>query len=250
MLDLAVNDRSVLLSAERERVLIVEDDPEFSGELATMLRRYGFDVSVVNDTAELAEALQVLEPNVVILDQFLNDVDMLPHIAQIRTKFCGGLMVLSGNDEVTDKILALEQGADDFVIKTTHSREVLARLRALARRNAASRTAPIPAEPLPDAAQHGWSVQLARREVRTPDGSVVALTGLEFDAFQMLYVSPGKVVPRELLAKEILQRHVSATGRSIENLMSRVRIKFQPFTDGSPLIRSVRGKGYVFLGFP
>jgi two-component system OmpR family response regulator len=250
MLEHAGNDSLGLLSTGRERILIVEDEPEFSSELAAMLRRYGFEVSVVSDAAQMADALPVFAPNIVILDQFLQDVDMLTRLVQIRTRFHGGLMILSGNDEITDRVLALEQGADDFVVKTTHSREVLARLRALVRRNAVAPAAPTPAEPLPHTTRDGWEVHMARREVRTPHGAVVALTGLEFDAFQMLYLSPGKVIPRESLAKEILQRHVSASGRSIENLMSRVRAKFAPFIADSPLIRSVRGKGYVFLGFP
>jgi len=93
-------------------------------------------------------------------------------------------------------------------------------------------------------------VDTARREVRTPQGDAIALTGLEFDAFQMLHRVPGRVVSRETLAKEILQRHISASGRSIENLISRIRLKFVPYTGDYPIIRSVRGKGYVFLGLP
>lgn len=243
-------DRSGAFSLERDRILIVDDEAEFSAELAAMLRRYGFEVSVVCDASQMGEALPSFAPGVVVLDQFLADVDMLPRLAQIRTMFHGGLMVLSGNDDITDRVLALEQGADDFVVKTTPSREVLARLRALARRNSVPPAAPSPAEQSHHSTLDGWEVHQARREVRTPHGIVVPLTGLEFDAFQLLYLAPGKVVPRECVAKEVLQRHVSATGRSIENLMSRVRIKFAPFIGDRPLIRSVRGKGYVFLGFP
>jgi two-component system OmpR family response regulator len=236
--------------AIRERILIVEDEPEFSTELAGMLRRHGFDVGVVNDLTQMAESVSKFEPTILILDQFVHEIDMLPRLAQIRMGFKGGLMVLTGNSDVTDRVLALEHGADDFVLKTTHPREVLARLRALARRSATTGSEPCfsegPHGPGPD----GWTVDHARREVRTPNGDVPALTGLEFDAFRMLHQMPGKIVSRESLAKEILQRHVCASGRSIENLISRVRAKFAPHVGSRPLIRSVRGKGYVFLGFP
>lgn len=234
----------------RERILIVEDEPEFSTELAAMLRRYGFDVRVAGDLTQMGEAVSAFEPTVLILDQFLQEIDMVPRLAQIRTGFKGGLMVLTGNNDIADKVLALEHGADDFVLKTTHPREVLARLRALARRSAAAVAGCCEAETPQGADLEGWTVDAARREVRTPDGEALALTGLEFDAFQMLQQTPGKVVSRECLAKEILQRHVCASGRSIENLISRVRAKFAPHIGDRPFIRSVRGKGYVFLGFP
>ena len=237
-------------SHERERILLVEDEPEFGMELAGMLRRYGFEVSVVSDPAQIEKVLPEFDPSILVLDQFLHHVDMLQHLARIRSGFHGGLIVLTGNDDLADKVLALEQGADDFVLKTTHPREVLARVRALVRRNAVAPAAPPPAKVMLGAELKGWSVSGERREVRTPDDHVVALTGLEFDAFQMLAQAPGKIVSRESLAKEILQRHVCASGRSIENLMSRVRNKFGPFIGEHPFIRSVRGKGYVFLGFP
>ncbi len=235
---------------ERERILLVEDEPEFSAELAGMLRRYGFEVSVVDDAAEIEKALPAFDPTIMLLDQFLHHVDMLQHLSRIRSGFRGGLIVLTGNDDLADKVLALEQGADDFVLKTTHPREVLARVRALVRRNAVAPVVPVRARVMAVTELKGWSVSGERREVRTPDDHVVALTGLEFDAFQMLAGVPGKIVSRESLAKEILQRHVCASGRSIENLMSRVRNKFGPFIGDHPFIRSVRGKGYVFLGFP
>ncbi len=250
MNDRAGVDRQDASAEARERVLVVDDEPEFCAELATVLRRYGYDVAVAGDAVAMAQALQAFQPTVLVLDQFLADVDMLPRIAQIRAGFRGGLMVLSGNSDFADKVQALEQGADDFIVKTTHPREVLARLRALVRRTAGPIVEPaVPMNPsAPDA--QGWTVDIARREVRTPAGDVADLTGLEFDAMRLLYQVPGKVISRECLAREVLQRHVDASGRSIENLMSRLRAKFVPFIGKRPVIRSVRGKGYVFLGFP
>ena len=249
MLDRAGLETTDIAAVARERVLLVEDEPEFSTELAGMLRRYGFDVAVASDVAQMAEALQSFVPTILILDQFLHDTDMLQRLEDIRTGFKGGLMVLTGNNDITDKVLALEHGADDFVLKTTHPREVLARLRVLARRNAIASMAAHPPEAPASRESDGWVVDTSRREVRSPQGDIIALTGLEFDAFQMLYQRQGKIVSRESLVKEILQRHVSACGRSIENLLSRVRAKFAPHIGDRPLIRSVRGKGYVFLGF-
>lgn len=198
----------------------------------------------------MTSALAVFSPNIMILDQFLQDTDMLSRLDEIRRSFQGGLMVLTGNNDISDKVLALEHGADDFVLKTTHPREVLARLRALGRRRTAER--PLTGSPVVISAEQnlaGWTVDTARREVRSPKGEVIPLTGLEYDIFHVLLQTPGTVVSREVLAQEVFQRRVHAVGRSIENLVSRVRSKFVPFMGEKELIRSVRGKGYVFVGF-
>lgn len=247
MLDRAVAKQEGTAGESRPRILIVDDETTFSAELRDLLQRYGFDVGIADSLPGMAEVMSGFSPNILILDQFLRGLDVVPLIGQIRGSFSGGLMVLSGNSDMTDKVLALEQGADDFVTKTTHPREVLARLRALARRNSMP---PAVVEVSQEPNRGGWAVDATRRAVRTPKGDVVALTGLEFDAFQLLNQTPGRVVSRESLAKEVLQRHVCASGRSIENLVSRIRAKFALHVGGLPIIRSVRGKGYVFLGFP
>lgn len=237
--------------SRRERVLVVDDDREFCGELSALLRRYGFEVCVVHEAAAVASALQSFQPTVLVLDQFVDGTDMLSRILELRRSFKGGLMVLTGNDDLSDRVLALEWGADDYVLKTIHPRELLARLRVLARRGSPGEAAverrPQVLLSVPD--ERGWVVNVARREVRAPNGDQVPLTGLEFDAFRLLYERQGEIVGREELARAILDRHISASGRSIENLLSRVRSKLAAHLAGSLVIRAVRGKGYVFLGF-
>lgn len=234
----------------RERILVVEDEAEFGAELSGMLRRYGYDVTVVGDPRQMMSALETFSPNIMIIDQFLQDTDMVSRLDDIRRSFQGGLMVLTGNNDISDKVIALERGADDFVLKTTNPREVLARLRALGRRQAAQVT--LTASPGVVSAEQnlaGWTVDAGRREVRSPEGAVIPLTGLEYDIFHLLQKNAGTVVPREVLAQDIFQRRVHAVGRSIENLVSRVRTKFVPHMGGKELIRSVRARGYVFVGF-
>lgn len=235
----------------RERVLVVEDEVEFGRELCLMLERYGFDTRMVHGAGETLNAIGSFRPTILVLDQFVQNFDMLPFLREIRRHFNGGVMILTGNADPVDKIIGLELGADDFVVKTTEPREIVARLRALARRRDAGH-AVNPDQPTHAASvqkRDGWFIDRVAREIRSPDGIYVPLTGLEFDTFLMLFHRPGEIVSRDDMAEHILERNIDATGRSIENLVSRVRVKFKPVTGDRPLIKSVRGKGYAFLGF-
>lgn len=235
----------------REKILIVEDEIDFGSELGVMLERYGFDVYMVSSADEVIPAIGSFHPAIVVLDQFVRNFDMLSFLPKIRTSFDGGIMILTGNTDSADKIIGLESGADDFVIKTTEPREILARLRSLTRRKATylAESRGRPTHAASTQVRHGWNVNLIAREVRSPDGVSVQLTGMEFDTFLMLFQRTGEVVSREDMVEHILERHIDASGRSIENLVSRVRTKFKPVVGDRSLIKSVRGKGYAFLGF-
>lgn len=235
----------------REKILVAEDEIDFGNEFCAMLERYGFDFHMVHSANEVIPAIGSFHPRVLVLDQFIQNHDMLSFLADIRHHFDGGIMILTGNTDIVDRIVGLEAGADDFVVKTTEPREILARLRALARRkdtvHADSRdwsTHAASAE-----TRNGWDVDLIAREVRSPDGVCIPLTGLEFIAFLLLFQRPGEVVSRDDLAEHIFGRNINTIGRSVENLVSRVRIKFQLIIGDRTLIKSVRGQGYVFVGF-
>jgi two-component system OmpR family response regulator len=239
------------VKTRREKILIVEDEIEFSSELGIMLERYGFEVYMVASADQVIPAIRSFRPAILVLDQFVHNFDMLSFLPKIRTGFDGGIMILTGNTDSADKIIGLESGADDFVIKTTEPREILARLRSLTRRTATyhAESRGRPTHAASTQARHGWNVNLIAREVRSPDGVDVELTGMEFDTFSMLFQRTGEVVSREDMVEHILERHIDASGRSIENLVSRVRTKFKTIVGDRPLIKSVRGKGYAFLGF-
>lgn len=237
----------------RDRILIVDDDGGFSGQLSTFFERYGFASTVVDHAVDLPAVISKVNPKLVIMDQFVDNSDVIPMLPQIRAVYSGALVLLAANSNLTDRILALEGGADDFLCKSLDLREVLARLRALSRRTFARDTAPRGNDKrstLPVITRRGWTVNAARREVTAPDGTLVPLTGLEFDSFLLLFQSPGIVIEREELAIRVLRRPLSLAGRSLENLISRIRAKFEVYVDGHPFIKSVRGKGYVFLELP
>ena len=237
----------------RDQVLVVESDASYATNFATFIERYGFAVTIAGSMDFITEILINKEPKILVMEQFVHGTDALVLLPNIRTVFSGAILVLSAESTMTDRILALEGGADDFMSKSLDFREILARLRALSRRTFAKDPLARSSDktnPLPVISRHGWTVNVGRREVRTPDGTLIPLTGLEFDAFLLLFQSPGIVIEREELAIRVLRRPLSLAGRSLENLVSRIRNKFESYLDAHPFIKSVRGKGYVFLEFP
>jgi two-component system OmpR family response regulator len=239
---------------DRIRVLYLDDDPDFLGEIAFLLRRYGFLVEGTSSYEQFLSSLIQFQPNIVVVDQFLRDIDMLAHIPQLRKSFSGPIIILSGNEDRSDRILGLEGGADDYIVKTTDPREIVARLRAQARRvqqlglRSPGTTKPT-SVPTQAGDLNGWKVDYGRREIRTPRGAVVNLTGLEFDLFHELHSNPGVTVSREQLSQAVLRRSEEVSGRSIENLVSRIRSKFTHYTGDRIIIKAIRGQGYVFVGF-
>ncbi len=236
-----------------DHVLILDSDVSYAEKLSAFFERYGFAATTIGSAEFLHDALAKNSPKILVMEQFVSGSDSLVLLPKVRTVFAGAVVFLSAESTMTDRILALEGGADDFICKTLDFREVLARLRALSRRTSAKDSLIRPDDkthPLPIITRHGWTVNAARREVRAPDGTLIPLTGLEFDAFLLLFQSPGVVIEREELAIRVLRRPLSLAGRSLENLVSRIRTKFESYLDAYPFIKSVRGKGYVFLDFP
>lgn len=234
----------------RKRVVVVEDDKDFVLELSDLLRRYGFHVLAVGKLAGLGQALAAHNPDVLILDQFVDGQDLLPELPMVRAMFPRGILMLTGNVDATDRILGLEAGADDFVLKTSEPRELVARIRAVMRRSGCPEDQPqqTPEDTSAESVVQ-WRLDRERRRLTAPDGQLVDLTGMEFDVLLRLYDARGHVVRRENLVREVLRRHVDCAGRSVENLISRIRSKIRPHLGNSECIKSIRGQGYVFVGF-
>ncbi len=225
-------------------ILLIDDDVEFAAEVSDYLSRYAFEVTVVHALAPAIEALARSQPDVVILDQFLSKSDALEAMPDIRRLYTGPLMVLTGNADPSDRVKGLEIGADDFVSKTTPPREILARVRALARRG---RDVGPPADALPSGPRPG--MDMMRRVVIGPAGESIELTGAEFEMLRMLVEQVGQPIERGVLSQHVLKRPYSALDRSVDNIIGHLRQKLEPFGRGPQIILSVRNVGYCFTGF-
>ena len=231
-------------------ILLIEDDAVFADELCEYLAAHGIKAVHVSSIEDAMERLCAEKPIGIILDQFVGATDTLSRLGQLRTVYQGGIMFLSANDDVTDRIVGLEMGAADFVSKTLLPREILARIRSLIRRPA---DAPAPPPGLPPSIRNPhpghWHLDVGQMELFRPDGSVAHLTSAEFETLRYLETNCGRTVSRDELVKAVLHRNYNPLDRSIDNVISRLRKKLDSFDQAGRLIKAVRGGGYVFVGF-
>lgn len=229
-------------------VLIVEDDGEVRHLLARLLRENGFAVSAARDGREMREVLRAMGPPVdlVLLDVMLPGTSGMELLKEIRANSQIPVVMLTARGEETDRVLGLEFGADDYITKPFGRRELVARLRAVLRRAAG------PTEAAPPPAAHsltfaGWTLNIGRRELTSPEGALVDLSGSEFDLLMAFLAHPQRVLGRDQLLEVGRRRVGDAFDRSVDVQVSRLRRKIEPVEGAPPLIKTVRGSGYVFV---
>ena len=261
MIDKARSRSSTRTSREftARQLLLVEDDTVFATELSEFLSVHGFEVSWLPSYENIISRLTMFPVDMVVLDQFVGDQDALPLLSQIRKVHDGGVVFLTGNKDSIERIVALENGADDFIAKSLVPRELLARLRAVMRRfepDPANSPAHTLRQRKDTAPEHraadptmNWSVDPVRQHVIAPNGAILKLSDLEWRTLECLARRCSQLVTRQELAEQVWKRPLNPEDRSIDITISRIRKMIQPYMDGHPTIRSVRGRGYIFTAF-
>jgi len=232
--------------ATEPNVLIVEDDGETRRLLVRLLRENGFRATGTADGRDMWQALAAMEPDLLLLDLMLPVTPGLDLLRELRAqeRWAGlPIIVVTARGGVGDRTRGLELGADDYVAKPFDRRELLARIGAVLRRTAApGRT------PRGDRLRFaGWSLDIAARQLTSPTGAAVDLSGAEYDLLTVFIDNPGRSLSRERLL-ELARNRVSVTvaDRSVDVQVSRLRQKLEDQTAGKGLIKTVRGVGYVF----
>lgn len=209
------------------RVLVVEDDDAVADPLVDGLRRNGLDPTRVRWAAEVVEA--AFDTDVVLLDLGLPDGDGLEVLKSLRQVNDVPVIILSARGHEADRVIGLEFGADDYVVKPFSVREVSARIRAISRRRRAE----------PTSRSDRLVVDRARRRVLV-DGEPVDLTAKEFDLLAVLAEEPGRVVPRQELLSRVWDPVWHGSGKTLDVHVSGLRRKLGDVG----LIETVRGVGY------
>jgi len=235
-------------SSNEIRLLIVDDDSEIRAELGAYLSAHFFWVQTAANGEEAERLLADGEFDIILLDLWLgneNGFDVLRRLRQTRNTPC---IMVTAQDEVTDKIVGLELGADDYLVKPVNLRELLARIRTLIRRSGASE---LGAQFTPQAGEDeaNWKFDAMRRSLRAPDGSPVPLTTAECDVLIELVSREGQPQTRDELCRRVFNREWNPQDRGLDGIIVKLRRKLEPNPDNPLVIKTVRGRGYVFTGF-
>ena len=235
-------------AAPARRILLVDDDGDLLTHTADYLATHGFSVVCAKNANELGRALLQGPVDLIILDVMLPGEGGLSICRRLAMADGPPIIMLSALGEEVDRVTGLELGADDYLTKPCSPRELLARVRAVLRRRAtADRMEGQPSEPGRPVSKidfDGFSLNLMRRQLYAPNGSVIVLSSNEFTLLAALLENPGKVLSREELARYAGISEDTGVDRAIDMQVSRLRRKIHAETD-SEIIVTVRGQGYA-----
>jgi two-component system phosphate regulon response regulator OmpR len=226
-----------------ERVLVVDDDARLARMLADYLGQNGFEVTLRGDGAAGLVAAEREAFDAVVLDVMLPDLDGFEVCRRLRARSDVPILMLTARGELTDRVVGLEIGADDYVPKPFEPRELLARLRALVRRRHAAST---PGRVLRFGA---LEVDLGAREARV-QGRRRALTAAQFALLVAMAERPGRVLTREQLLDLVGGEHADSFDRAIDVQISRLRAAIEDDPRQPRYVLTVRGTGYLLARSP
>lgn len=221
-------------------IVIVEDDPDVARIIEHVLADFSFRTVWCRSAGDLLRRLRTLAPDLCIIDLGLPDMDGLEVMQRVRAITACGIIILTGRAHVSDRVMGLELGADDYILKPFEPRELVARVRSILRRRevgpgtAARRVAEF----------SGWRFDLGSNTLTAPAGEEHVLSTAEADLLRIFVNSPNRILQREQLMGT---RDLSPTDRSIDVRISRLRRKLEPDPESPSFIKTVYGAGYLFL---
>jgi DNA-binding response OmpR family regulator len=220
-------------------ILIVEDDAAIRQLVSELLRKEGFSVEAAENAAQLDELLARTQPSLVILDVMLPGEDGYSICRRLHAHHNCAILMLSAKADELDRVVGLETGADDYLVKPFGSRELIARVRALLRRGPTRR-------PLVRRFTVGsLVVDLDARQAADKLNRPVSLTSAEFDLLACFVQYPRRVLTREQIGKITRNRMPDPLDRSIDMIVSRLRRKLEAACPEEKLISTVRNGGYL-----
>ncbi len=241
------NQRLVELTGMNDNghILVVDDQREICDLVEDYLSGEGYRVSIAHDGAEMRRVLAQSPVDLVILDLMLPGEDGLTLARSLREESEVGIIILTGRGETVDRIIGLEMGADDYLPKPFHLRELLARVKSVLRR-ASSRTVERPAAARAKVRFAGWNLDLSSRELTSPVGEDVRLTTGEFDLLAAFVNNANQVLSRDRLLDLARNRESGPFDRTIDVQVGRLRRKLEDDPQRPTIIKTVRGSGYIF----
>ncbi len=234
-----------MMPPPERHVLLIDDDPDIRRLTEQLLTEAGLKVTSLAGAAGAVRHAASGRFDLVLLDVMMPGEDGFSVCRKIRAVSQIPIVMLTARAEEMDRVVGLEIGADDYVVKPFSPRELVARVRARLRRAGDGELAQ--AKPKHDRlAFDGWNIDLVRRELRSPDAALVSLTAAEFDLLVALATRARRVVSRDELSEILHGRTPHPLDRSIDVAVSRLRRKIEASPDEPRYVRTVRNGGYVF----
>lgn len=231
------------------RLLVIDDDRAMANLLADFMAAEGFHTHFCVRGDEALERIEVGQFDIAVLDVMLPGMggfEVLRRLRAAEVKL--PIVMLTARGEITDRIVGLELGADDYLAKPFDPRELAARLRAVLRRQGATT---IPTNASSEATLAPFRVDDVEVDgaarVAWRNGELLNLTGAEFDILQVFLRNAGQVLTRDMLSREALGRGWTVYDRSVDMHVSNLRKKLGPLADGRERLQNIRGAGYVYV---
>lgn len=227
------------------KLLVVDDDPEIASMLCELLELEGFEVVIANNGVQ---ALDKFDDSIdlILLDIMMPEMNGLSVLSQLRNKYTVPVIFLTAKDNEFDRIIGLELGADDYILKPFNDRELIARINALLRRKRWDNIAVTSGEKSVQYTIDKLTVNRKQQSVSFDD-KYIELTGTEFQILLLLLENAGKIISRDDLSENVLGKEFLPLARSIDVHVSNLRKKLPPRSDGLPWIKTLRSKGYLFV---
>jgi two-component system, OmpR family, alkaline phosphatase synthesis response regulator PhoP len=228
-----------------EKLLIVEDDPAIQRMISDYFRHLGYTVLTASDGEAGLKTALAERPTVLLLDLMLPKLDGLAVCRQLREKLPHlPILMLTAKDDVVDKVVGLELGADDYITKPFSLRELEARVKSVLRRTRARNETPEDDAQAP-IIRGDLRIDPARREV-TMRGKLIDLTPKEFELLSLFAAHPGRVYSRKYLLEHVWDYSYGGYDRTIDSHINRLRSKIEADPDEPKLVLTVWGVGYKF----
>ncbi len=224
-------------------ILIVDDDVQIRELLREYLSGFSMSVIAVADGKEMLEKLENSTFDLVILDLMLPGVDGLTLCRNLRANSDIPILMLTARGEAMDRVIGLEVGADDYIVKPFEPRELVARIQTIMRR---ARGHNEHNKEQKEAKFLGWRLNYILRQLVSPKELVIPLSNAEFRLLTVLVAHPNRVLSRDYLLDEARGRNMDMFDRSIDILISRVRQKLNDDPKTPSIIKTIRGEGYLF----
>ena len=223
-------------------IYLVEDEPEIARIVGKVLADFGYAAEWFRTGADLMRRVKASPPDLCIVDLGLPDIDGMDLIRQLRGDYACGVLILTGRGYTADRVMGLELGADDYIVKPFEPRELIARIRSILRRceRHPDKTPPAGRK---IAEFSGWRFDADNNALHAPNAEEFNLSTAEAQLLQLFLERPNRILTREQLLGE---RDISPFDRSIDVRISRLRRKLETDPHNPKIIKTVYGAGYLF----